>query len=72
MQLPLSRRHEKRNRLICLTSILNYDGMAACRLLRIFMTRKALGSLLGVSRASTKPTKMIAEQEDTFWTDCDK
>ena len=36
------------------------------------MTRKVLGSLLEISRDSTKTTKMIAEQEDNFWKDCEK
>ena len=35
----------------------------------IFMTRKVLGSLSEVLRGSTKPTKMIAEEEDNFWKD---
>ena len=30
------------------------------------MTRKVAGSLSEVSRDSTKPTKMIAEQENNF------
>ena len=36
------------------------------------MTRKMLGSLLELSRESTKPMKMIAEQENNFWKDCEK
>ena len=36
------------------------------------MTRKVLGSHSEVSRDSTKPTKMIAEQENNVWRDCEK
>ena len=43
------------NRLVCLTSIVNDDAMAACGLLGIFMTQKVPGSLSEVSRNSTKP-----------------
>ena len=42
------------------------DGIVACGILGIFMTRKVLGSLSKVSCGSTKPTKMIAEQENNF------
>ena len=55
-----------RNGLICLTFILNDDCMVACGILGIFMKRKVLGSLLKVSRDSTKPTKIVAEQENNF------
>ena len=47
--------------------MLNDEGMAACGFLGIFMTWKVVGSLSEVSRDSTKPTKMIAEQENNFW-----
>ena len=47
--------------------MLNDDDMAACGL-----TRKVLCSLSGVSRDSTKQTKMIAQQENNFWKDCEK
>ena len=40
--------------------------------LGMFITRKVLGKLAEVSRDSTKPTKMIAEQENNFWKDCEK
>ena len=53
--------------------------MAACGFLGIFMIQKVLGSLSEVSRDSTKvsrdltkPTKMIAEQENNFWKNCKK
>ena len=36
------------------------------------MRLKMLGSLSEVSRDSTKPMKLIAEQENHFWKDCDK
>ena len=54
------------------TSMLNDDGMAACGFFEIFMTRKVQGSLSEVSRESTKPMKMTAEQENNFWKDCGK
>ena len=66
------RRRGKRNGRICLTSISNDDGMAACGLLRVIMTRKVPGSLSEVSRDSTKQTKMITEHENNFLTDCGK
>ena len=53
-------------RLIGHTSVLNDDSLAACGFLGIFITRKVLGSVSDVSRDSTKPTKMIAEQENNF------
>ena len=37
-------------RVICRTSMLNDDGLAACCFLGIFMTQKLLGSLSEVSR----------------------
>ena len=52
--------------------MLNDDGMAACGFLRMFMTRKVVGSLWEVSRDSTKQMKMIAEQQNNFWKDFDK
>ena len=55
--------------LIGFTSVLNDDNVAACDFLGISMTRKVLGSLSEVSRDSTKPMKMIAEQENNFWKD---
>ena len=45
--------------------------MAACGLSGIFVTRKVLGSLSEVSRDSTKPNKMTAEEENNFWADCE-
>ena len=48
-------------------SILSDNGIAACRVLGIFMTRKMIASLFEVSRGSTKPIKMIKEQENNFW-----
>ena len=36
------------------------------------MIRNKLAILLEVSRDSSKPTKMIAEQENKFWNDCKK
>ena len=36
------------------------------------MTRKALGSLSGVLCDLEKPKKMIGEQKNNFWTDCQK
>ena len=55
----------RRTGLIGLISILNDDGMAACGFLGILMTGKMLDSR-EVSRCSTKPTKLIAEQEIIF------
>ena len=55
--------------LIDRTSMLNDDDMAAYGFLGIFMTRKLLDSLSEVSLYSTKPTKMIAEQKNSFWKD---
>ena len=55
-----------------LSSILNDDGIDACGLLGLFMTRKVAGSLSEVSRDPTKPVKMIAEQENSFWIDCEE
>ena len=47
--------------------------MAACGFLGILMTRKVLGSFSEVSLdSSTKPPKMITEQENNFWKDCEK
>ena len=66
----MRRRCGKRNGLIGRVSFLNDDGIAACGFLGIFMIRKVLGSLQEVSRDSTKPTKMITEQENKFWKDC--
>ena len=43
--------------------------MAAFGFLGLLMTRKVLGSLSKVSHYSTKPTKMITEQENKFWND---
>ena len=48
------------------TSMLNDECMSACGFLGIFMTQKVLGSLSEVSRDSTKPTKIIPEQEKNF------
>ena len=67
-----TRERGRRNRLIGLTSMLNYDGMTACGFLGIFMTQKVLGLLPEVSRDPTKPARMIAEQENDFWKDCEK
>ena len=36
------------------------------------MTRKVLGSLSEGSCDSKKPTKMIVDQENNFWKDCEK
>ena len=52
--------------------MLNDDGMAAYGFLGIFMTRNMLGSLSEVSRDSTKPTKMIKEQENNIWKHCEE
>ena len=52
--------------------MLNDDGMAAFGLLGIFLTQKVPGSLSVVSRDSSEPTKMIAEQESNFWKVCEK
>ena len=52
--------------------MLNDDAIAVYGFLEIFITRKVLGSLSEVSRDSTKPTKMIAKQENNFWKDCKK
>ena len=55
------REHRRRRRqkgAICLTSILNDDGMAACRFLGISMTQKMLGSRSEVLRDSTMPKKI--------------
>ena len=65
------RRYRRQNGLIGCTSMLNDDGMAACCFLGIFMTQKVPGSLSEVSRDSTKPTEMIAEQDNNFWKDCE-
>ena len=65
-------RRRKRNRLIGRTSTLNDNGMAACGFLGIYIPQNVLGSLPRVSRDSAKPTKMIAEQENNFWKDCEK
>ena len=65
-------RHRRRNKLVCLTTILKNNVMAACGSLGIFMTRKVLGSLLKVSRDSTKSRKIKAEQKSNFWTNCEK
>ena len=43
--------------------MLNDDGIAGCGFLEIFMTRKVLVLLSGVSRDSTKPTKVIASRK---------
>ena len=51
------------------TSMLNDHGVAAYGFLGVFMTMKVLGSFSEVSRDSTKPTKMIAEQENNSWKD---
>ena len=51
---------------------MNDDGMAACGFLGILMTQKVLGLFWGVSRYSTKPPKMIAEQENNFSKNCEK
>ena len=40
--------------------------MAACDVLKIFMTQKVIDSPSEVSGDSTKPTKMIAEQKSIF------
>ena len=66
------RRGRGHDSLIVHTSVLNDDDIAACGLLGIFMTRKVLGSLAEVSPDSTKPKKMIAEQENNFWKDYEK
>ena len=50
--------------------LLNNDGMAACGFLGIFMTRKVQGLFLEVSSDSTKPKKMITEQENNFQKYC--
>ena len=52
--------------------MLNDDSMATCGFLGIFMTRKVLGSLSEVSRDASKLMKMIADEENNFWTDCVK
>ena len=62
-----SRRCERRNGLIGRPSMLNNDSMASCGVLGIFMRRILQGLLPEVSRDSTKPTKMITEQENNFW-----
>ena len=36
------------------------------------MTREMLGLLSEVTLDSIKPTKVIAEQENNFWKDCEK
>ena len=36
------------------------------------MTGKVLGSLSEISRDSTKPTEIVAEQENNFCKDCEK
>ena len=43
------RRRRRRKEIICLTSNLNDEGMAACGLLGIFITPELLGSLSKVS-----------------------
>ena len=48
------------------TSFLNDDGMAVCGILVIFITQKLIGSFLEVSHDSSKPTKVIIEQESKF------
>ena len=53
-------------------SMLNDDNVAVRGFLGICMTRKVLGSLSEVLRYSPKPTKMITEQENNFWKDCEK
>ena len=60
------RRRVRQNGVINHISGLNGDSMAACGFLGIFTTRKVLDSLSEVSRDSTKPKKMIAEQENNF------
>ena len=60
------RNRGRRNGLIGPTSVLNDDDMATCVVLRIFVTRKVLGALLEVSRDSTRPKKVIAEQYNNF------
>ena len=62
----------RQNGIIDRTSVLNDDSMAVCGFLGIFMARKVLGSLSEASFDSTRPTKMIAEQENDFWKDCEK
>ena len=47
--------------------MLNDDGMAACDFLGVLMTGEVPGS-----RDSTKPMKMIAEQGNNVWKDCEK
>ena len=61
------RRHGRLNGLIGRTSVLNDDGMAAFGVLGIFMASKVIDSLSKDSRDLTKPTKMIADQENNFW-----
>ena len=51
------------------TSVLNDECTAAYSFLGIIMTQKVLGSISEVSRDSTKPTNMIAEQKNNFWKD---
>ena len=65
-------RHKRgrQNGPFCLTSNLNHDGLAANGFSGIFMPRRLLASLSEVSFNSTKPTKMIAELENSFWEDC--
>ena len=46
--------------------------MAASGFLEIFMTRKGLGSLSEIPRNPTKPTKMVVEQENNFWKECER
>ena len=57
----------KQNGLTGHTSVLNDDGMAICGFFGIFMTQKVLGILSEVSRNSSKPTKIITEQENNVW-----
>ena len=54
----------RRNGIIGRASVMKDDGMAACGFLGVFMTQKVLGLLSEVSRDSTQPTRMIAEQEN--------
>ena len=52
--------------------MLNDDGMAACGFIGICMTGKVQGSLSEGLRDSTKPIRMIAEQQNNFWKNCEK
>ena len=62
----------RRNGLVVRTSILNDHGMAVSGFSGIFMTPKVLSSLSKVSSDSSTPSKMIAEQENNFWKECEK